>query len=209
MTYKPLVEMEEKELRQMVQDKKNMHRQVFLEFETLYQHFYRKAFYFTRSYIFDELVAEDIASEALVKLWEQIRRNDIKSPDAFLLTILKNKALDYLKHEQIKEEALNELKSAYDEELNMRISMLEACDPKEIFTAEIQKLVKDTLTEFPKLTRQIFEMSRYENKTNREIAEELNFTVKNVEYHITKVLKALRISLKDYLPLFYFFFFFK
>ena len=46
-------------------------------------------------------------------------------------------------------------------------------------------------------------MSRFENKTVKEIAEETNITAKGVEYHITK---ALRINLKDYLPLFYFLF---
>jgi RNA polymerase sigma-70 factor (ECF subfamily) len=49
-------------------------------------------------------------------------------------------------------------------------------------------------------------MSRFENKTVKEIAIETNLTVKGVEYHITKTLKVLRINLKDYLPLFYFLF---
>ena len=44
------------------------------------------------------------------------------------------------------------------------------------------------------------------NKTVKEIADETNLTIKGVEYHITKALKALRINLKDYLPLFYFLF---
>lgn len=37
--------------------------------------------------------------------------------------------------------------------------------------------------------------------SNREIAETLNISVKGVEYHISKALKALRVALKDYLPL--------
>ncbi len=187
----------------------NTYQQPYADFETLYKLFYGKSFYFTKSYVFDDLVAEDITAEALVKLWEQIRRNDVIHPEAFLLTILKNKALDYLKHLHIKEETLKELKSTYYEELNLRISMLQACDPEEIFTAEIQEIVKKTLSAFPEQTRLVFEMSRFENKTNKEIAERLGVSVKSIEYHITKVLKALRISLKDYLPLFYFFFFFK
>ena len=45
-------------------------------------------------------------------------------------------------------------------------------------------------------------MSRYQNKTNKEIAEVFNISVKGVDYHIALTIKALRISLKDYLPLF-------
>jgi RNA polymerase sigma-70 factor (ECF subfamily) len=55
-------------------------------------------------------------------------------------------------------------------------------------------------------TRRIFEMSRFENKTNNEIAEMLGLSSKSVEYHITKALKAMRVALKDYLPIFIFLF---
>jgi RNA polymerase sigma-70 factor (ECF subfamily) len=185
------------------------YKQQFSGFEMLYRNFYQKAFHFTKSYVFDDLIAEDIVSEALIKLWEQIRREDVRKPDALLLTIIRNKALDHLRHERIREEAFNEIRNNYKEELGMRISMLEACNPEDIFTAEIQQIVKDTLATFPEQTRLIFEMSRFEYKSNKEIAEKLGFTIKNIEYHISKVLKALKISLKDYLPLFYFFFFFK
>ena len=38
-------------------------------------------------------------------------------------------------------------------------------------------------------------------KDDKEIAAELNISVKAVEYHITKSLKILRIVLKDYFPI--------
>ena len=180
-----------------------------IEFEDLYKRFYRKSFLFTMSYVHNEMVAEDITSEVLIKLWAELRRGGINNPDAFLLTLLKNKALDYLKHEVIREEAFNHMKTAHQEELDMRISMLESCDPEELFTTEIQQIIRTTLATFPEQTQLIFEMSRFDNKSNKEIADELGLSVKSIEYHITKVLKALRISLKDYLPIFYFFFFFK
>lgn len=180
-----------------------------MEFEDLYKRFYRKSFLFTMSYVHNEMVAEDITSEVLIKLWTELRRGGINNPDAFLLTLLKNKALDYLKHEVVREDAFNNLKTAHQEELDMRISMLESCDPEEVFTTEIQQIIRTTLATFPEQTQLIFEMSRFDNKSNKEIADELGLSVKSIEYHITKVLKALRVSLKDYLPIFYFFFFFK
>ncbi|MFA6769101.1 MAG: sigma factor-like helix-turn-helix DNA-binding protein, partial [Parabacteroides sp.] len=41
---------------------------------------------------------------------------------------------------------------------------------------------------------------RYQNQSHKRIAEELNISTKAVEFHITKALKILRITLKDYLP---------
>jgi RNA polymerase sigma-70 factor (ECF subfamily) len=174
----------------------------FITFDALYKRFYRKAFYFTKSYVHDELIAEDIASEALIKLWEQAKERTVNHPEALLLTILKNKALDYLKHEAIKQDAFKALKSIYSDELQMRISLLEVCDPKEIFVAEIHEILKNTLARFPEQTRLIFEMSQFANKSNKEIAEAVGLSTKSIEYHIAKVLKALRITLKDYLHLF-------
>ena len=53
----------------------------------------------------------------------------------------------------------------------------------------------------PEQSRRIFYLSRVERMPHREIAEKMNISVKGVEYHITKVIKELRIQLKDYLPL--------
>lgn len=178
----------------------------FSSFESLYKQYYKRAFLFTKSYVHDEFAAEDIVSESLIKTWKQIRKEQIRSVEALLLTILKNKALDYLKHEAIKEKAFNEIKNNYEEELDLRISMLKACDPQEIFMTEIHQIVQNTLSQFSGQTRLIFEQSRFGNKSNKEIANELGLTVKSIEYHITKVLKALLANLKDYLPLLLFYF---
>ena len=177
-------------------------------FNTLYTLYYRKSFLFARSYVHDEQAAEDIAAEALIKLWEKLKSDIINSPQAMLLTILKNKSLDYLRLEQNKLNAMSELSELYVRELDIRVSSLEACDPSEIFSAEVNKIIQATLRSLPEQTRRVFEKSRFENKMNKEIAEELHITVKGVEYHISKALKEFRVSLKDYLPLFYFFFYF-
>ena len=51
----------------------------------------------------------------------------------------------------------------------------------------------------PEQSRHIFILSRYQNIPNRMIAEQLNISIKSVEFHITKALKILRAALKDYL----------
>lgn len=173
-------------------------------FNALYTRYYRKAFLFTKSFVHDESVAEDIVSESLIKLWENQKEENTDHTDALLLTILKNKSLDHLKHEAIKAEAIHSMSNLNQRELEIRISTLQACDPEEIFSEEVKKIIADTLATLPEQTRRIFVMSRFQNKSNKEIAEELGITVKGVEYHITKALKPLRISLKDYLPILYF-----
>ncbi|WP_196010034.1 RNA polymerase sigma-70 factor [Parabacteroides distasonis] len=176
------------------------------DFNIIYERNYRRSFLFTKSYVHDDMVAEDIVAESLVKYWKSISSGEEEVAEALLLTILRNKALDYLRHKAIHDAAIENLMELNNRELNIRISTLEACDPEEIFSQEIQTIIHDTLKSLPEQTRRIFEMSRFENKSVKEIAEETNLTVKGVEYHITKALKVLRINLKDYLPLLYFLF---
>ena len=157
---------------------------------------------FANTYIQDDAAAEDIAVEGIMYYWEN--RHTLASDSnipAYILTSVKNRALNHLRHLNVRTEAEEQLFSHNARELNFRISSLEACDPSELFTAEMKEIIRSTFNELPEQTRLIFRKSRYENKTNREIAEELNINIKTVEYHISKALKLLRSRLKDYLPL--------
>ena len=177
-------------------------------FNEIYTSYYKKSFFFAKSYVHDDLAAEDIASESLIKLWEKLKTEKIDYIEPLLLTILKNKALDYLKHEEVKRMAFESMVDWHQQELSIRISTLESCDPNEIFSDEVESIIRETLKLLPEQTRRIFLLSRFENKSNKEIAEQMGISIKGVEYHISKALKALRITLKDYLPLFYFFFYY-
>ena len=177
-------------------------------FNEIYTSYYKKSFFFAKSYVHDDLAAEDIASESLIKLWEKLKTEKIDYIEPLLLTILKNKALDYLKHEEVKRTAFESMADWQQQELSIRISTLESCDPNEIFSDEVESIIRETLKSLSDQTRQAFLLSRFENKSNKEIAEQMGISVKGVEYHISKALKALRITLKDYFPLFYFFFYY-
>ena len=175
-------------------------------FNNIYIKHYDKTYRFARLYVRNDQVAEDIATESLIKLWETMKKETVEKPLALLLTILKHKSLDYLKKQVSIEEAFEAMAAWQQRELSIRISTLEACNPNDIFSEEIQQILTRTLEELPSQTRKVFMMSRFEQKSGKEIAEELGITVKGVDYHIAKALKALRVSLKDYLPLAYFLF---
>ena len=172
-------------------------------FNDIYTSYYKKSFFFAKSYVHNDLAAEDIASEKLKA--ESVEEKYILP---LLLTILKNKALDYLKHEEVKRSAFEVMADWQQQELSIRMSALEACNPDEIFSEEVEIIISATLSTLSEQTRRAFILSRFENKSNKEIAEEMEISIKGVEYHISKALKVLRVTLKDYLPLFYFFFYY-
>ena len=140
------------------------------DFNIIYERNYRRSFLFTKSYVHDDMVAEDIVAESLVKYWRLVSAGENEITEALLLTILKNKALNYLRHKAIHDAAIENLEEIKNRELSIRISTLEACDPKEIFSDEVNRIIHKTLKNLPEQTHRIFEMSRFENKTVKEIA---------------------------------------
>ena len=176
------------------------------KFDDIYARYYVKLSCFAKLYVRNDQVAEDIATESMIKLWKLMEKETVEKPLPLLLTIMKHKSLDYLKQqESVSAHIENEIEWQ-QQELAIRISTLEACNPEDIFSEEIRTILVKTLQKLPPQTRKVFMMSRYEQKSGKEIAEMFGITVKGVDYHIAKALKALRVSLKDYLPLFYFLF---
>lgn len=158
---------------------------------------------FAVTYVHDEVVAEDIFMEAIMSLWEKRHTFDTEiNPPAYVLTIIKHKSLNYLRHIQISQEVSDQMDDYARWELSTRIATLEACEPEALFTVEIHKIINDVLSRQSVTTARIFILSRYENKSHKEIAETMGMTVKGVEFHIAKVTKLLRIALKDYLIFF-------
>ena len=156
---------------------------------------------YVKSYVHDEMVAEDIVTDSLMQVWEEMKKRLVDPVAPFLFTILKNRSIDYLRHETLKQKAHDNIRDTLNREMEFRLCSLEASDPDVIFSGEIKEILEKTLASLPEKTREVFIMSRFGNKSHKEIAEEFGISVKGVEYHIANAIKILRLSLKDYLVL--------
>jgi RNA polymerase sigma-70 factor (ECF subfamily) len=175
-----------------------MDRELFC-FNKIYSIYYKKSFLYVKSYVQDEMAAEDIVTESLIQLWEEMKKRTIDPISPLLFTILKNKVLDYIKHVVVKQNVHENIHGLLSRELEIRINSIEASDPNIVFSNEVKLILERTLASLPKRTKEIFLMSRFKNKSYKEIAEIFGISVKGVEFHISQAKKALRISLKDYL----------
>lgn len=154
---------------------------------------------FAYSYVRDRQEAEDIVMNAFTTLLE--RREQLQNHpniSALLLTAIKNKSLNYIEHLQVKLNAEKKITNLQQKEISLRIASLEACNPDKIFCSEIQQLLNSTILTLPQMSRKVFLLSRKKDLTNKEIAQELNISVKTVEFHMTKSLKIIREKLRDY-----------
>lgn len=166
-----------------------------------YDRYWWRCVLFAKSYTCDQSQAESMAAEAMSILWQRRAAGEqIDMTLPFLFSVIRNKALHFLRHESVRVRAHGEMSENAVRELQFRIDTLEACDPHSLYAGDVQKILRETLDSLGKKTGRVFALSRFEGKTNREISEGLGITEKAVEYHMTKALKALRIALKDYLP---------
>lgn len=186
----------------MIENKQNI-----LTFSDLYQTYRDRFLRLAISFVNDESIAEDFVTDSFVSYWE----NRHKLPEntnvpAYILVSLKNKCITHLTRLRKEQEILSEIKSQREWELDFQITSLNACDPQEIFSEEVQQLVNRAIESLPDKTKEVFWLSRMEYLTNREISQRLGITTKAVEFHITKALKVMRRELKDYLPVFFYLF---
>jgi len=174
-------------------------------FNQLFADYQGRFIRFANSYVRDVAIAEDITIESLMYYWENrhILPDDVNIP-AYVLTTIKHKCLNHLEHLRVREEYSEKMQAHAAWQLNVRISTLKACDPNELFTKEIQELVDKTLASLPEQTCKVFQLSRYENKSQKEIATQLGITTKGVEYHISKALAALRAVLQEHIFIYLF-----
>jgi len=170
-------------------------------FESLYRSFYPKLSYFSGQYLLDADMANNVAQDAFTELWE--KRATLQSDtniQAWLFTVTKNKSLKQISKERSKQRYRNYIKAR---QLDINYQSLAGLDTDNFVFEELQQKVEMALSKLSPPVRAVFEKSRFEDKKNREIAEELGISIKTVEAHISKALKLLRTELKEYLPLLY------
>ena len=171
-------------------------------FNKLFAEYQTKFLRFALTYTDDRMAAEDIVMEAMMYYWEnRIKLNSDTNPPAYILTSIKNKCLNYLRDCQHRQMISQQIQEHEQWKLSVQMDTLEATNPGELLSKEMRELVYKALNELPETTRRIFIMRRFEDKSYREIAAEMNMTVKGVEYHMTKATESLKITLKDFLPI--------
>jgi len=161
-------------------------------FQKLYTKHYAPLCVYATSIVQDDDEAEEMVQSVILKLWEQKESlESIALMKAYLYRAVKNTCLNHLKHKRI---AAIYADSAYDELKEMEASHV---DP--FLTAELQVRINDAIQALPDRCREVFELSRFENKKNKEISEMLDISIKAVEANITRALLTLKKQFSDIL----------
>ncbi|MCL2328278.1 MAG: RNA polymerase sigma-70 factor [Bacteroidetes bacterium] len=159
-------------------------------FQKLYTKHYAPLCVYAASIVQDDDDAEEMVQTVILKLWEQKESlESIALMKAYLYRAVKNTCLNHLKHKRI---AAIYADSAYDELKEIEANLV---DPYQ--TSELQERINNAIQALPDRCREVFELSRFENKKNKEISEMLDITLKAVEANITRALQKLKEQFGD------------
>ncbi|AYN69709.1 RNA polymerase sigma-70 factor [Euzebyella marina] len=152
-------------------------------YEYLVDNYHHRLCVYANSLVNDHDHAEDIVQNVFIRTWE--RRHNLKSNftiKSFLYKSVHNEFIDQYR----KKKSVTALEKKYIEELER------FTEKDEVFFERLLNLVQREIQNLPPKCRKIFLMSKQEGFTNVEIAEQLNVSIKTIEYHITKAFAILR-----------------
>lgn len=172
-------------------------------FESFYRKYYSRFLNYAFFFVKDSSAAEDIVHDSLLYSWEHRGKLNYSSIETlnYILKSVKNGCINYLRHLKSHTSDIKGINDMDDWELSIRLKTLEDVEYEKVFTAEIMDIVNKSLKDLPQRTRHIFTLYRIECKSRKEIAEQYNVSLQNIDYHIHKAEQFLRLRLKDYMPL--------
>ena len=162
----------------------------------------------TKFYMPDEIKyvseeeAENITQDVFLDFYQKRDTLDFHiNVIAYLFASVKNRCIDYLRRKLLEQEAATKMQEDFDLSFRMKFDSLEAFDVDGLSEDNIKDIIEKALNALPERCREIFILSKLEGKKQKEIAEELNVSVKTIETQMTIAYKKLREELKNHLPL--------
>ena len=170
------------------------------EFQVVYLKFFNGLANYAFSILNNRDAAKDVVQDVFLDLWKKRLSLVIKtSLDAYLVRAVKFKAIDFIRKEKTQQQyvadtGLPEAESPFDFNENDEDS-------------ELKKKLSFAIAQLPPKCRQAFLLSRVNGYTYKEIAQEMQISVKTVENQISRAFKLLRQKLSGLKLLLFFFYF--
>jgi RNA polymerase sigma-70 factor (ECF subfamily) len=130
----------------------------------------------------DISLAEDLAQEAFVKLWERMDEVQLKTAKSYLYTIANNLTLNHFKHQKV----------VLQHQKNYTGSGFTSSSPQyELELKEFDQALQKAIDDLPEKLRVTFLMNRIDKMKYQEIASALEISVKGVQKRIKKALDEI------------------
>ncbi len=157
-------------------------------FDELYARYFKNLYAFAYKRVKSKEIAEEIVQEFLTNLW--LKRKELvigKSFIGYIYTSVRNMILNAVAREL--------RRKAYQQYSRLFHTESDNSTEQTVIVNELNKNLQQEICHLPERCRSVFELSRNDHKSNKEIAQELGISEKTVEGHLTNAIKWLRVHL--------------
>ena len=158
-------------------------------FSEIYNRYWDKLYNSASKRLSNREACEEIVQDVFTKYWEKRQSVNLASNlGAYLYTAVRYSVIDYYRKELIKDTFLKK------SQMNFPV---DNSNEENIHLKDLMQLITKVIAALPAKCKTVYEMSRTEHKSNKEIAALLNISEKTVEGHLTKALQYFRLIISD------------
>ena len=166
-------------------------------FRIVFDLYSSKLYAFSYRFLKEKEPCQEVVQEVFLNLWINRAKLDNQYPIApYLYTITRRLTLNVLRHVATSQSAMDKMW------LNVKKVSNET--EEEVFLEDLSRFTEQVLSKMPKQQQLIFRMSRHQELSYDEIAEELNISRNTVKNHLVAALKTLRTQLNKAFSILFF-----
>ena len=171
-------------------------------FENIYNTCFNKLKHFAVQYVINEEDAENIAQDIFLYLWENNSLLETHPKlESFLFLMTKNKCINFLRRKTTNQKITSLIQE--EQAITLRLNMHSLINFEDsLFTQEeIESRLNSAIDNLPCRCSEIFKLSKFEGKAQKDIAKELKISINTVESQMAIAYKKLKSQLSDLFPI--------
>lgn len=161
-------------------------------FSEIYRRYSARLLFHAANKLQDLEEAKDVVHEVFFCLWNKRTELRIHSNlSGYLYAATRNKILDRFAHSKVK--------CAYEASLQKFLEEGDCITDQAVREHELRNLIEEEIAALPAKMRKVFEFSRKDSYSHREISALLNISEETVKKQVHNALKILKIKLTAFL----------
>jgi RNA polymerase sigma-70 factor, ECF subfamily len=158
-------------------------------FKSLYNLYSKRIYFFSLRYLSNSVEAEELVQTVFINVW--VNRNSLDetiSVKNYIYKAAVNYVYNYLKKKAIRTRFI-------ESEIN-KGEIPSDITYEQVYFHDLERSINSIVETMPSQQQKIFQLSRYEGLTHKEIASKLNLSVRTVENQMYRSLKMIKSILK-------------